>query len=248
MALAAAPGLTQRHWAVGRDGTAENLGELIVQGSSGEMNYRTGQKEFALMVTAEPYPLVLKPSDLVAFTSIAPPIKKAVSTPVTVANVVPAARHGNEQIGNMTYQGTDPLELVQAQAVLLHAEQMGAEKYDPDAVRDARITLAQATNSYKANKTKQGLDYARRSLSLSSNAIRDTEKKMAEEAAAAAAARRAAELAALEQQKATAQLLQMLQFPDLNRAMMPGGIDRSICPGRWSIENRPDSSRSATHD
>lgn len=30
----------------------------------------------------------------------------------------------------------------------------------------------------------------------------------------------------MQQQKATAQLLQMLQFPDLNRAMMPGGIDR----------------------
>ena len=121
------------------------------------------------------------------------------------ANVVPAARHGNELIGNMTYKGSDPLELVQAQAVLQQAEQMGAEKYNPDAVRDARITLAQATNSYKDNKTKQGLDYARRSLSLSSNAIRDAQKKMAEEAAAAAAARRAAELAALEQQKATAQ-------------------------------------------
>jgi hypothetical protein len=29
-----------------------------------------------------------------------------------------------------------------------------------------------------------------------------------------------------QQPKATAQLLQMLQFPDLNRAMMPGGVDR----------------------
>ena len=192
-------------WAVGRDGTAENLGELIVQGSSGEMNYRTGQKEFALMITAEPFPLVLKPSDLIVFTSTAPPVKKAVSTPLSISNLVPGARRGNEQIGSMSYKGSDPLELVQAQAVLQQAEQMGAARYSPDAVRDAKITLAQATNSFKGNKTKQGVDYARRSLSLSSNAIRDTEKKMAEEAAAAAAAKRAAELATLEQQRASAQ-------------------------------------------
>jgi outer membrane protein OmpA-like peptidoglycan-associated protein len=192
-------------WAVGRDGTAENLGELIVQGSSGEMNYRTGQKEFALLITAEPYPLVRRPSELIVFTSIAPPIKKAVSTPVTVSNLFPAARHGNEQIGNMSYKGSDPIELAQAQAVLQQAEQMDAAKYNPDAVRDARITLAQATNSFKANMTKQGVDYARRSLSLSSNAIRDTQRKLAAEAEAAAAAKRAAELAALEQQKTAAQ-------------------------------------------
>ena len=56
-------------WAVSRDGRAENLGELIVLDSSGSGNYRTGQKEFALMVTAEPYNLVLRPSELVCFTS-----------------------------------------------------------------------------------------------------------------------------------------------------------------------------------
>jgi outer membrane protein OmpA-like peptidoglycan-associated protein len=188
-------------WAVGRDGTAENLGELIVHNPNGESEYRTGQKEFALLVTAEPFPLVLKPSDLVIFT----PAKKAKSVVVGLPGLSPGARRGNEQIGGMRYTGTEPLDLVQAQSVLAQAQQMGADKVNPDAMRDAVITLSQASNSYKAGRTKLGIDYARRSLSLASTAIRDTQRRRAEEAAAAAAARRAAEMASLERQRTTAE-------------------------------------------
>ncbi len=192
-------------WAVARDGNAENLGELIVRDPKGSGEYRTGQKEFALMVTAEPYPLVLKPHDLVVFTSVAPPLKKVRSAPITYSSFEPTPRVGNAQIGAMSFSGSEPLEIVQAQAVLIQAQQMGADKYAPDALREASVTLAQATNFFNAGKTKQGVDYARRSLSLSSTAIRDTQRKLAEEAAAAAAARRAAEMQALEQQRTSAE-------------------------------------------
>jgi outer membrane protein OmpA-like peptidoglycan-associated protein len=192
-------------WAVARDGNAENLGELIVHGSRGSAEYRTGQKEFALMITAEPYPMVLTPSELVVFTSTAPSSQKARSTPVSLTTLTPPARRANEQIGGMTFSGSDPLDLVQAQGVLSQAERMGADRYNPDAVRDARIALAQATNLFRAGKTREGVDYARRSLSLSSTAIRDTQRRLAEQAAAEAAARRAAEIQTLEQQRAQAQ-------------------------------------------
>ncbi len=192
-------------WAVTRDGATENLGELIVRKQSGDAEFRTGQKEFGLMITAEPYPAVLKPSELVVFTSVAPPPKKFKSTPVTLSAFLPAPRVGNPTIGSMVYSGSESLDLVQAQSVLQQAQQMGAEKYAPDAMRDASVTLAQATNSYKGGKDKLGLDYARRSLAQSSAAIRTTQQKLADEAAAAAAARRAAELASLEQQKSLAQ-------------------------------------------
>ena len=193
-------------WAISRDGRAENLGELIVQGgSSGSGNYRTGQKEFALMVTAEPYNLVLRPSELVCFTSLALPPKKGQSTQITFSGFVPPPAVGNPQIGSMKYTGSEPVEIVQAQHVLDQARAMGAEKYAPDSIRDAGITLAQAQNSFKGGNRKVGTDYARRSLSLSSTAIRDTQRNLAQEAAAAAAAKRAAEMQALEQSKVQAQ-------------------------------------------
>lgn len=192
-------------WAVARDGATENLGELIVRKQSGDAEYRTGQKEFGLLITAEAYPLVLRPSELVVFTSVAPPPKKLRSTPVTLSVFAPAPRLGNPTIGSMVYSGSEPLDLTQAQNVYQQAQQMGAEKYAPDAMRDASITLAQATNSYKGGKDKLGVDYSRRSLAQSSAAIRTTQQKMADEAAAAEAARRAAELQSLEQQRTTAQ-------------------------------------------
>ncbi|MEP6993962.1 MAG: OmpA family protein [Acidobacteriota bacterium] len=192
-------------WAVARDGNAENLGELIVRDSKGGAEYHTGQKEFALLITAEPYPMVLMPSDLVVFSSAAPPVKKARSTPITLSTVALGGRRANEQIGGMTFSGSDPLDLVQAQNVLSQAQQMGADRYNADAVRDGKIALAQAANLYRGGKTREGVDYARRSLSLSSTAIRDTQKRMAEQAAADAAARRASEMQTLEQQKSSAQ-------------------------------------------
>ena len=192
-------------WAVARDGATENLGELIVRKQSGDAEYRTGQKEFGILITAEPYPLVLRPSELVVFTSIAPPPKKARGTPVTLSSFAPAPKVGNPNIGSMVYSGKESLDLIQAQTVLQQANEIGAEKYAPDAMRDANISLAQATNSFGANQTRQGVDYARRAVSQASAAIRTTQQKMADEAAAAAAAQRAAQMRSLEDQKTSAQ-------------------------------------------
>jgi outer membrane protein OmpA-like peptidoglycan-associated protein len=89
--------------------------------------------------------------------------------------------------------------------VLAQAQAIGADRYNPDAVREAATALAQASNSYKGGSQRVGMDYARRSLTFSSTAIRDTQRRMAEEAAAAEAARRAAELKALEDQRTAAQ-------------------------------------------
>ena len=52
-------------WAVTRDGTVENMGELWVREASETVEYSTGLKSFAMMVTAETHPLVSAPSALV---------------------------------------------------------------------------------------------------------------------------------------------------------------------------------------
>ena len=193
-------------WAISRDGQAENLGELIVRpNKKADVHYRTGQREFGILVTAEPYALVLRPSELVCFASAPPKPGKARSTPVTVAGLLPVARIGNPQVGGMDYHGADAVELVQAQHVLDQARAMGAEKYAADTLREASTNLAQAVNFYRSGNEKSGADYARRSLSLSSTAIRDTQRNLAAEAEAAEAARQAAERRALEEQRAAAQ-------------------------------------------
>ncbi len=192
-------------WAVARDGTTENLGELTARNPSGSGEFRSGQKEFALLVTAEPFPLVLRPSDLVVFTSAAPSAKKYRSTPVLLSDSVSGIRHANENVGGMTYQGSEPIVLAQAQSVLTQAKQMGADKYNANALREAETSLAQSSNSFRAGREKVGIDYAQRSLALSSSAIRDTQKRLAEQAAADAAAQRAAQMRTLEEQRTSAE-------------------------------------------
>ena len=192
-------------WAVSRDAVAENLGELIVKNNKADTRFRTGQKEFAILVTAEPYALVQKPSDLVCFTSVPPKPAKARSMSITFSAFAPTPRIGNPQIGSMSFSGDEPIEMIQAQHLLDQARDMGAAKYAPDSIREAETTLAQAANSFRGGNDKVGVDYARRSISLSSTAIRDTQKNIAAEAAAATAAREAAERRALEQQTAAAQ-------------------------------------------
>ena len=58
-------------WAVGKSAAPENLGELIVskKGASGSQTFTTPKKDFALMITGEPYYLVSRPFDLVLFSS-----------------------------------------------------------------------------------------------------------------------------------------------------------------------------------
>ena len=66
-------------WAVSRDGSVENLGELWVRDDAEVVEYSSGQKSFAMMVTAEAHPLVSLPSSLVMFRSLATTSKKATS-------------------------------------------------------------------------------------------------------------------------------------------------------------------------
>src|SRR5262245_3869842 len=58
-------------WAVSKSAAPENLGELIVlkKGASGDFEAATPRKDFAIMITAEPYYLVSRPFDLVLFSS-----------------------------------------------------------------------------------------------------------------------------------------------------------------------------------
>lgn len=58
-------------WAVTLDGSVENLGEVIAdkKSASGSVQGFTGKKVFALMVTAEPFATVTRPTELVLFVS-----------------------------------------------------------------------------------------------------------------------------------------------------------------------------------
>jgi len=186
-------------WAVSKDGRAINLGELPTRNANGSIRYRTGLKSFALLITAEPYYLVRKPSDLVMFFNAKPASKRIPSDDFAFSNLVPAAPHQLDSIVNVAWDSDEPLELIQAEKAYEIAERIGADSYAPDLYFQATTTLEQAKALAGAGrKRKASADFALRSVALSNDAIGISERKIeAAELEAEIAARRE-EMEALE--------------------------------------------------
>jgi outer membrane protein OmpA-like peptidoglycan-associated protein len=184
-------------WAVSRDGTVENLGELWVREASETVEYSTGLKSFAMMVTAESHPLVSEPSELVMFWSSAPRSKKVTSDEFTFSDFAPSPEILYPSVAKVMWDRGDPLDLRQAEKAYELAVEAGAEQYAASQLRRSYTILGQARNYSGAGKNKAAVDYSRRSLALSAEAMQVTVRRKEAEAVEAEIARRKAEMEAL---------------------------------------------------
>jgi len=184
-------------WAVTRDGTVENMGELWVRDASETVEYSTGLKSFAMMVTAEAHPLVSEPSELVMFRSLAAKAKKVTSAQFSFSGFGPAPTIEYPSVARVIWDKNEPLDLRQAQKAYELAVKAGAEAYAPTQLLRARTMLAQASGFTAGKKNKAAVDYSRRSLALSAEALQVTSRRMEAEAVEAEIARRTAEMEAL---------------------------------------------------
>ena len=113
----------------------------------------------------------------------------------------------------MAWDDERPVEQVQAERAMAYADRLGAERYTPAMVQDARLLLAQATNLVSSSRTRSdGVEFARRSFGVTSNAIGEAERKIEAErldqeiaSRNAEIASRTAELAAMEARAAEAE-------------------------------------------
>ena len=194
-------------WAVTRDGKYENLGELYVRDDSGSVTLSTGLKEFAMLITAEPYAMVDNPGDLLVFFSKAPADAKGTRvTPFQFSSFVPSAKFGVESIANINYTGETPLDLMQAQKAYELAQRANAERYAPEMMKEAKVTLAQATSLAAASgRRKEMVDFSRRTVALSSDAMRATNRKIEAQQLEERIAKRKAEMDALESRARSAE-------------------------------------------
>jgi outer membrane protein OmpA-like peptidoglycan-associated protein len=194
-------------WAITTDGSTDNLGELWVrQGEdSGNVKFSTGLKSFALLVTAETHPLVKKPSEMIIFVNAPGPKPQVISTAFKFSAFEPAPKVGLESLEAVKYDGTTPLDLLQAQKVYELAGRMGCEQYAAQRYREAGLALAQATQMSKSAAARRGAeDYSRRSTAASSEAIRLTVREIEAKELEAKVAQRRQEIATLESRAADA--------------------------------------------
>jgi outer membrane protein OmpA-like peptidoglycan-associated protein len=185
-------------WAVVRDGTVENLGELWVRDDSEKVEYSTGLKSFALMVTAESHPLVSVPSELVMFAAQPPPAKRAPSETFDFSDLAPPPKTEYNSTATVLWDRKQNLDLRQAEKAVELAVDAGAEEYAASQVRRARTTLTQARNTSAQGKMKASIDYSRRTVAFAAEAMQTTRRQKEAEALEAEIARRRAEMEALE--------------------------------------------------
>src|SRR3954465_11714528 len=65
--------LTYVLWAITPEGRTSNLGEILRNGTSGKLDVTTELQAFGLIVTAEPYYAVSRPSDVVVMENVVRP-------------------------------------------------------------------------------------------------------------------------------------------------------------------------------
>lgn len=198
--------LTYVMWAVTPEGRASNMGEILLNGSSGKLNVTTELQAFGLIVTAEPYFAVTQPSDVIVMENV---VRQDTLGKVDEID----AKFELLQRGQYaTLAGPPaiidpkvPLELYEARSALHIARATGAEKYAAETIRKSADLLAQA-EGYQARKAgnKPVSMIAREAVQTAEDARVLTVKRREEERLTmereASAAREAAARAEAEQE------------------------------------------------
>jgi hypothetical protein len=190
-------------WAVSPEGRAVNLGEVRPNNDGrGGLKATTQLQSFSLFVTAEPYPGVRQPSEMVILEN---DVRKNTKGRLFIVDDYKLMKRSQYQkLANPLALSLDlkkaPLEMYQARNAVDIARSRGAEKYAPEIFSKAQGGLELAENALvrKAN-TREVLSYARQAMQASEDARALTAERMeaervaGERAAAAAQAKSAAE-------------------------------------------------------
>jgi outer membrane protein OmpA-like peptidoglycan-associated protein len=209
--------LTYVLWAISPDGRPENLGEILPDGTKGDIKVTSTLQSFALIITAEPYFSVSVPSDVVVMQNFILNDKTTgVIEPVIAhSHLLPRGEYtmtagAHTNVDPITRDEHSPLELYEAHNAVRLARLAGAEQYSPTTFAAARtaMTNADQMDADKHRDEKQEITYAREAVQRAEDARVDTLRKQAAELARNqenAKNRAQADAATAQQQAANAQ-------------------------------------------
>jgi outer membrane protein OmpA-like peptidoglycan-associated protein len=214
--------LTYVLWAISPDGRAQNLGEILPDGTKNNIHVTTALQSFGMIVTAEPYFSVSEPSDIVVLQNVIQNDKTAGVLEKVNANyyLLPRGTYaetaGSHTVARpITRNEHSPLELYEADNALRIAQQTGADKYAPEIMEKAQLDLRNASDmdSSKHRDVKMEITNAREAVERAEDARVTTLRKQAAEREAANldAKNKAQEEALLSRQQAAQSAQQAAQ-------------------------------------
>jgi outer membrane protein OmpA-like peptidoglycan-associated protein len=143
--------LTYVLWAITPEGRTSNLGEVLRNGTSSKLDVTTELQAFGLVVTAEPYFAVSRPSDVVVMENVVRPDTKG-KIELIDAKYELLQRGQYEHLANVLDLKVNrkmPLELYEARNAIQIARTSGADKYAAETFAKAENNLKQA-EAYRA--------------------------------------------------------------------------------------------------
>jgi outer membrane protein OmpA-like peptidoglycan-associated protein len=145
--------LTYVLWAITPEGRTANLGEILLNGTKSKLNVTTELQVFALVVTAEPYYSVTRPSDLIVMENVVR-ADTAGKVEEIEAKYELLKRGQYQRLANPLSLKLDqktPLELYEARNAVQIARAVGADRFAADTFKKAEQSLAQA-ETYQTRK------------------------------------------------------------------------------------------------
>ena len=145
--------LTYVLWAITPEGRTSNLGEVLLNGTKSKLNVTTDLQVFGLVVTAEPYYSVTRPSDLIVMENAVRADTRGKIEEID-AKYELLQRGQYKRLANplaLKLDGKIPLELYQARNAVQIARAVGADRFATDTFEKAEKSLAQA-EAYQQRK------------------------------------------------------------------------------------------------
>ena len=200
--------LTYVLWAITPEGRTANLGEILLNGTESKLNVTTELQVFGLVVTAEPYFSVTRPSDLIVMENVVR--KDTVGKVEEIDAKYELLQRGQyERLANPLALKLDrkvPLELYEARNAVQIARSVGADTFATETFNKAVTSLAQA-EAYQARDagTKPVTMTAREAVQTAEDARAIAVTRQEEQALAAERQQSADREARAESGRATAQ-------------------------------------------
>lgn len=148
------PYLTYVLWAVTPEGSASNLGEIVVNGTKARIKASTNLQSFGLIVTAEPYFAIGMPSEIVILENIIIPGTYGKIEAVDAKYEL--LERGKYEPGIFAPFRIDPkvpLELYQARNAARIGQWLGVDKYATESWAKAQIELKNAEGFQSQKKS-----------------------------------------------------------------------------------------------
>jgi outer membrane protein OmpA-like peptidoglycan-associated protein len=141
--------LTYVLWAITPEGRAVNLGEVLLNDGRSELQVTTDLQAFGMIVTAEPYFAVVRPSSLVVMENIIRQQTKGWEQPIDAKfDMLEGSQYTVDvhatQLPSATADSKTPLDLLEARNAVAIAKAAGASQYAGDSLRKAEDFLARA--------------------------------------------------------------------------------------------------------